>query len=478
MKLKLYLFAILFGATAQAQQNKFIGTWEGKIEAGVSLRIAFHFSYDSTGKFIATMDSPDQSAFGLPTDEAHTANDSVFTGIKKYQVSVRGKLTSDSTIDGIFKQTAGVPLHLKKVSKVTTAVRKQTPIPPFNYTVEDVSFPSANKSVQIGATLTAPKNDPNKRYIKAPVYPAILLVTGSGPQDRDETMMGHKPFAVIADYLTKKGFIVLRMDDRGIGKSTGNFTGATSADFADDLTGALDFVKKLKNADTTRIGILGHSEGGMIAPLVASRRKDIDFLILLAAPGVKIIDLMATQNTEVLLSSGIGKEAAGEYRSLYKTITMAIVNSTDSVAANVAATNALDQWMTGETPAVLAALGLDTEAHRKQYVHSLAYALSGPWFKYFLNFDPQPGLRKLQTKVLALNGDKDIQVVSTQNLAGIEAALKKSRSPKYDVMELPGLNHLFQHCIKCTTREYGALEETISPEVLDIIGNWLVKNVL
>lgn len=245
MKIKLCLLTIFFSTNLCAQQNKFIGIWEGKINVGVNLRIAFHFSQDSAGNFITTMDSPDQSAFGLPTDYTYISNDSVFTGIKKYQVSFTGKLTSDSTISGAFKQTASVPLQLKKVVKVNVATRPQTPVEPFPYNSEDVSY-NSGKSVQVAGTLTYPKIDPNINYIKAPVYPAVLLITGSGPQNRNEEIMGHKPFAVIADFLTKKGFIVLRVDDRGTGKSTGDYSKATSGDFADDVIAGVNFLKKEK----------------------------------------------------------------------------------------------------------------------------------------------------------------------------------------------------------------------------------------
>lgn len=476
MKIKLCIFALLFSTALCAQQNKFLGIWEGKINVGVSLRIGFHFSLDSTGKFITTMDSPDQGAFGLPTDYTYIGDDSVFTEIKKYQVSFSGVLTNDSTINGFFKQMASVPLQLKKVAKLNVAIRPQTPVEPFPYNSEDVSY-YAGKSVQIAGTLTYPKIDSNINYIKAPVYPAILLITGSGPQNRDEEIMGHNPFAVIADYLTKKGFIVLRVDDRGIGKSTGDFSKATSADFADDVIAGINFLKKRKDVDTARIGLLGHSEGGMIAPMVAAKRKDIDFLVLLAGPGIKPIDLMTEQNISVFNSMGISKKTQEAYGPLYKKIAMAVAKGKDSAASVKAASLVLNNWLKGKDTAILKELGLETPQQQKTYVINMTASLSGPWYKYFLSYDPAPVLKKVNTKVLVVNGDKDIQVLSRSNLAGMEAALKKTRSA-YEIHEIRGVNHLFQNCTTCTVNEYGELDETISPKVLELIGDWLLRKVL
>ena len=476
MKLKLLIPAILFSTILNAQQSRFIGIWEGKINVGINLRIAFHFR-DSSGTIITTMDSPDQSAYGMATDYTYVRNDSIFTGISKYKVSIAGLLTSDSTISASFKQGVAVPLELKKVLKVTVATRPQTPVAPFSYNSEDVSYSSIAKGITIAGTLTSPKTDPNIRYIKAPTYPAILLITGSGPQNRDEAIMGHKPFAVIADYLTKKGFIVLRVDDRGTGKSSGNFNKATSADFADDVTGGINYLKKRKDVDTTRIGLLGHSEGGMIAPMVAAKRRDIDFLVLLAGVGIKPIDLMTEQNLAIFNTAGISKKTQYAYGLLYEKIAMAIVNAKDSAAAVKAAAAVLDNWLKGKDKSILTELHLETKSQQNAYTLGMASSISGPWYKYFLTYDPAPVLKKVNAKVLAINGDKDIQVLSKSNLAGIEAGLKQTRSV-YEIHEIPGVNHLFQNCVKCTVNEYGELDETISPKVLELIGNWLTRTVL
>jgi len=476
MKIILLITAILLSSTLFSQDNKFSGIWEGKINVGVSLRIAFHFNEDSAGNIVTTMDSPDQSAFGMPTDYTTLSNDSIYTVIKQYNISFSGKLTSDTTISGAFKQVASVPLLLKKVLKVTTVIRPQTPAEPFPYNTEEVSYASV-KEVRVAGTLTSPKLDSNTRNNKATSYPAILLISGSGPQNRDEEVMGHKPFAVIADFLTKKGFIVLRVDDRGTGKTTGNFNESTTEDFADDVIAGIDFLKKRKDVDTLKIGLLGHSEGGMIAPMVAAKRKDIDFLVLLAGPGIKPIDLMTEQNLAIFNSMGMSNKTQQAYGVLYKKITMTIVNGKDSISKVNEATHVLNSWLKERDSSILNDLGLETPQKQKTYVNNMVTSLDRKWFKYFLNYDPAPILKKVNAKVLVLNGNKDIQVISKSNLAGMEAALKKTSSV-FEVHEIPGVNHLFQNCITCTVNEYGQLDETISPIVLEKIGEWLVKTVL
>jgi pimeloyl-ACP methyl ester carboxylesterase len=200
-----------------------------------------------------------------------------------------------------------MPLAMKKTSDVVTTKeikRPQTPKPPFPYKSEDVEYDNADRSIHFGATFTVPLPDPNVNYFRAPVYPTVLLITGSGKQDRDETIFDHKSFAVIADYLTRQGIAVLRVDDRDIGKTTGNFNTATSADFAKDVEAGLNYLKTRQDVDTGNIGLLGHSEGGMIAPMVASKRNDVKFIVLLAGPGVKISELMEQQSVDMAATSG------------------------------------------------------------------------------------------------------------------------------------------------------------------------------
>jgi len=323
MKKSNFLFILLFIAfysNAFSQTDLYTGTWEGKIKAGVELRIVFHIKDKGNGTIVSTLDSPDQGAFGITCDTTYTNETGIHIEIRKINGGYAGKLINDSSINGSFTQGMSIPLPLKKVDKPSERKRPQTPQPPFPYDSYDVEYDNGDRSVHFGATLTVPKPDPNIRYIKAPEWPVALLITGSGQEDRDETIMGHKPFAVIADYLSRNGYAVLRVDDRGVGKTTGDVANATSADFAKDVEAGIDFLKTRKDIDKNKIGLIGHSEGGMIAPMVASHRSDIAFIILLAGPGIKIRDLMAEQNAAILRSTNVSEKAVQSFIPVFKKV--------------------------------------------------------------------------------------------------------------------------------------------------------------
>lgn len=476
MKLKLLIIAISFFAinrlTAQAN---FSGMWSATLKVAGDIRLMLHVNLQPDGTYTATFDSPDQKAIGIKCDTVLITKDAsgnellTFT-ISKYKVSYTGKLLNDTTLSGTFTQVANVPLdfHRGVVPPPPVVLRPQTPKPPFPYRSEEVVY--TKNGLQYGGTITIPQNGRK--------FPAIVLITGSGQQDRDETIFSHKPFAVLADALTRDGFVVLRVDDRGIGNSTGNFAASTSADFAKDVNASLDYLRSRPEVNDKNIGLLGHSEGGMIAPMVASARKDVKFMILLAAPGVKIIDLMAEQNAAIMRSAGMNASVAESFRSLYKQLMPAIINAADTTAALNNALPILTSWQAKIDTADLRKLGFKTPGDNRQYIKEQIALASTPWFKYFIQFDPQPYLTKLKkVKVLALNGSKDIQVVASQNLPGIQSALLSGKTKKFQVKELPGLNHLFQTCKTCTVAEYGKLEETIAPMALQTITTWLNQNV-
>lgn len=473
LKISLILLLVVFSYILPAQEaNKLTGSWEGKLNVGIELRVVFHIKEDGKGGFITTADSPDQSAYGLKCDTTRVKENEVIIEMNAMNASFTGKLLNDSTIDGIFTQRAELPLLLKKTVTITennTNKRPQTPKPPFAYKSEDVLYYSPDKSLTYGATITIPQG-------KGP-FPSIVLITGSGQQDRDENILGHKIFAVIADHLTKAGYIVLRADDRGMGKSTGIFNEATSEDFAIDVSNTVDYLLTRPEADKNKIGLIGHSEGGMIAPMVATKRNDIHFIILLAAPGVRILELMAEQNAAIAKASGASKETTESIKPLFMRVATAIYNAPDSAQAFANAAMITENWVHTKSNDVLKELEFETAAKRNAYITEMVKEFRSPWFRYFLQFDPGPYLEQLKCKVLALNGEKDIQVISSQNLAGIERALKNSSSKKYDVKELPNMNHLFQTCKKCTLEEYGQLTETFSPIALEFISNWLLKNI-
>lgn len=455
-----------------AQQNKFAGIWEGDLDAGIQkLRLIFTITQDNAGKIKLTMQAPQQSPAHIPADTVFMEGDNTIAmEMKKFKISFKGTLVNDSTISGNFVQGVAMPLQLKKVVKASViekAKRPQTPKSPFPYKSIDVSFSNKDHSLTFGGTLTIPDT------LAGSKYPAVILISGSGAQDRDETIFGHKPFAVIADHLTKKGFAVLRVDDRGVKKSTGNHALATSADFANDTEAAIDYLKT--NRFISKIGLIGHSEGGMIAPLVASKRKDVSFIVLLAGPGIPCIDLLAEQNVAIFKSNGLNATAADAYEPLFKKLVEAIITSKDSAAAVANGIKVLEEWAAPDS--VKAIFKVATPEDAGIFSKGMVDQLYNPWFKYFLSYDPAPVIKKLSCAVLALNGSKDLQVLPTSNLAGIENALKKSKTKNYEIKEIPQLNHLFQTCNKCTLDEYATLEESFSPAVLDIVATWLLKQV-
>lgn len=466
------VFVFLFTALSLSAQTKNVtGIWEGKLNVGIELRIVFHFSKNDDGSLKGTMDSPDQNVKDIPCNKVTVSNDSVIAELKLINGAYRATLINDSTLSGLWIQGPGsFPLTVKRVEKATEIKPKpQTPKPPFNYNSEDVEYNNADSSIHFGATFTYPKT--------GGPFATAILITGSGQQDRDETILNHKPFAVIADYLTKNGYAVLRVDDRGMGKTSAvNIKNATSADFAKDVEASLAYINTRKEVDKNRIGLIGHSEGGLIADIIASRNKDIDFVIMLAGPGTKGDELLADQTGAILMSTGISKEATDAYKLAYKNIIQHAMQM-DTASAITASMNYFNEWKQKTDPKFLNELEVNDSTSAREMVRQMTAQFSTPWFKYFLQTDPADYIKQLKCKVLALNGSKDVQVLPKQNLAGIKAALQKSKSKKYEVQELPGLNHLFQHCNACTVAEYGQLEETFAPEALDIMVKWLNENV-
>ena len=452
-----------------AQSQSVAGNWEGTLNIqGTELPIVFHIKKDSSNNLTATFDSPKQNAYNLPCSDVFAKDDSLVLIMKMLNGKYEGMLSADKkTATGKwFQGTNSLPLDIKKTSDVVTAKefkRPQTPKPPFYYQTEDVIYFNADKSIQFGATFTYPSKTPGKKY------PTVILLTGSGQQDRDETIFEHKSFAVIADYLTRQGIAVLRVDDRGRGKTTGDYSKSTSADFALDAAAGINYLKSRRETDTLNLGIIGHSEGGMIAPMVAAQRKDIKFIVLLAGPAIPIINLMEQQSVDVAASTGVPANDLELYRPLYKNMVMAIIHKKDTAIAIKNATDVFNYWQNKTTPTVVKnTTGVTDEKSKAAFIAVFVKQLQQPWFNYFMQFNPKDYLSKVHCAVLAINGEKDIQVAAKANLAAIKKAI-----PTATIQSMPGLNHLFQHCVKCSVDEYAELEETFSPEVLEIMGDWI-----
>ncbi len=456
-------------------QDKRAGIWEGKLDVGVVLRIVFHIN-NADGEYTLLMDSPDQEAYGFKADSMIIQQDSLYVIFKKLRIRYSAVFKNDTTLEGNFVQGREIPLVMKKVKEVSKVSRPQTPVPPFPYEYEEIVFFNKDSSIQYGATITYPSIPPGMNYIKAPTYPVVVLISGSGAQNRDEEIMNHQPFAVIADALTKKGFLVIRTDDRGVGKSTGDFSKATSLDLSNDVMTVTDYIKKYVHADSFHIFLVGHSEGGMIAPMVANRRKDIYGIVSLAGISIPASEVMLGQNIAILKGTGVNDTVLHTYKKLYKKLLTSMRKTNDSIVAYVSGIKIVNKWKKDQPESILKGLDIYKEENQRVFVKTLANAFTQTWFHYFLNYDPRPEIKKLRNvHVLALNGDEDVQVLKRENLTSFEKYLKKSKVKSYTIRSYPHLNHLFQHCTTCNIGEYGTIEETFSPEVLQDITEWMRK---
>ena len=449
------------------------GIWEGKLDVnGIPLRLGFHFDKGKDDIYTGTMDSPDQGVKGIPCEQVILNGDSLSVQVKMV-IGLKGMLTTDTSISCNWNQGGKTfPITLIKVKELSkNPNRPQSPKPPYTYNSEDIEYDNADKSVHFGATFTYPKG-------RGP-FPTAILITGSGQQDRDETILAHKPFAVIADYLTKKGIAVLRVDDRGMGLSTGDVAHATSADFANDVEAGFAYLKNRKEVDQKKLGMIGHSEGGLIASIVAARNQDVDFVIMLAGPGVKGSDILLKQTEDIMISDSVPADAVKAYCVIFKQLLEDFTSDNDTSVIRKKVTSDFKSWKSAQSETALNALKISLDASGDaKLINLFMQDFSRPWTNYFIKSDPQPLIEKFTCKVLALDGSKDLQVNATMNLAAINKVLKKSKSSSYETKELPGLNHLFQQCKKCTIEEYGELEETISPIALDVMWKWLEKNGL
>ena len=446
---------------------KLEGVWLGTLKAGkAELRLGFQV-VSAESKWTATMDSIDQGAKGIVVKEVAFQDGNVRFDLPLIQAAFEGKMNKDgSEIVGEWKQgKTALPLTLTRVDNLPTAKRPQEPKRPFPYREEEITYENQKAKVKFAGTLTLPKADGR--------FPAVVMITGSGPQNRDEELLGHKPFLVIADYLTRRGIAVVRVDDRGVGGSTGDIDSSTTADFAEDALAGVEFLKHRKEIDPKRIGLIGHSEGGVIAPLAASQSRDVAFIVLLAGTGLPGDEILIEQNKLILKASGVSKE--GIARQLkYLSIALPIAKKqVDSKAAVKQIKEELTRW-------------IDTAPEsEKEDVEELVKGvekvgvdrLLTKWFRFFLNHDPRPALRQVQCPVLALNGEKDLQVPCKANLEEIAKALKDGGNKDFTTKEFPNLNHLFQTCTTGGVQEYAAIEETIAPVVLEAIADWITAHV-
>ena len=437
------------------------GTWMGglKIPTGEIL-IVFKITKDQNGSLTATMDSPDQGATNLPVSKVTFENNKLLLESKLIGGSFEGTLKADGSFDGLWKQSGlSLPLVLKKTEEAPKINRPQEPKKPYPYIEEEITCENSGAGVKLAGTLTIPRSDKP--------CSAVILISGSGAEDRDETIFGHKPFLILADYLTRKGIAVLRTDDRGVGGSTGDVMSSTSEDFAGDVIAQVNYLKTRKEIDWTKIGLIGHSEGGIITPIAAVKSPDVSFIVLMAGTGLTGEDIIYLQSDMILKKAGASEKIQNIQKETLKNIFNVIKNEKDASAIEAKAREILNN--------TLDKLDENEKAVLKATFDAQLKAITSQWFRYFVTYDPKPTLKKVRCAVLALNGSLDLQVASKENLAAIEGALKEGGNKNYTVKELPGLNHLFQKAKTGALTEYSMIEETISPDALEIISNWVLE---
>lgn len=442
--------------------------WSGELNTLIQkLKVRFRILNPGDADETVYFDSISQRAGGFRAKRT-IDGDNWSIGVEGAGGEFKGKISADGEeIRGTWKQgISSLELILKRDTEVLDAVvnyrRPQTPAPPFPYATEDVAFRNDVDNISLAGTLSIPSSD-------KPVAAAILI-SGSGPQDRDETLLGHKPFLVIADHLARNGVAVLRYDDRGTAKSKGDFDSATSVDFARDARAALEFLKKDSRIDAQRIGLIGHSEGGIVGPLVASEHSDVAFLVMLAGPGVSGRDILLSQGVKILQAEGLKDENLLQQQRTESQVLIDLVlaadesTSTDSIVDS-AVTKLIE---TAKSDRV------KTEEARPQ-LKAAVEKLRTPWFRFFLAHDPAPVLQKIGCPILVLNGELDTQVDPELNLPRIREVLETRSEGIYRIIEFPKLNHLFQSCSTGAVSEYETIEETISPVVLETITSWIHK---
>jgi len=453
------LIALLTSFPIAAQD--ITGQWNGVLKVqGMQLRVIFHVTETDDG-FSATMDSPDQGAKGIPVTHTTFENQIIKFEVSNAGIEYNGSL-NENEITGTFKQNGmEFPMNLSRnVLEKETTKKPQEPTTPYPYYSEEVSFENTGANISLSGTLTLPEKDGN--------FPVVILISGSGPQNRDEEILGHKPFLIISDYLTRNGIAVLRYDDRGVGQSEGDFNTATSADFATDVESAIAYLNTRKEINKKKIGLVGHSEGGLIAPMVASKSNDVSFIVLLAGPGIQGDKLLLLQQALIAKASGVAEADINIALETNAKLFELVINSTDDQKLKTDLTNLLNETLKNDSNFKIPG-GMTQDEFLSVHLNQILT----PWMQYFLKYNPAISLEKVKCPVLAVNGEKDLQVPPKENLTAIENTLKKGGNKSVTVIEFPNLNHLFQECEIGSPDEYATIEQTFSPKVLEEISRWI-----
>lgn len=454
----LYLLSLLivlslseaFGGERIYIENDIVGTWLGtmKINDKLELRFAYVIAEDDSGKLSATMNVIEQKAYDIPMDIVEFSKGNLKIEFTSAQISYTGAYDYEGKVFiGAYQQgEARFDLNLHKVDQLPKeVVRTQLPIRPFPYQEEEVAFDNKNAHVSLAGTLTLPaSNTP---------APAVILIHGSGHTDRDGTNMGH--FLLLADYLTRSGYVVLRYDKRGIGASNGNYDEAITEDFAQDAIAGIEYLKTRDDVDGQKIGLIGHSEGTVIASMVAAQLDDLAFIILMGGVGITGEELRMLQIEKIAAVNGVSDSLISVELKMNKKYHDLIKSNSD-----------------------LQSKKLKFKEINPDVSEGLMGYLLMPWYNNFIQLDSKVYLEKVTCPVLAISGENDLQCPPVENFEGIEMALKKGGNSDYTIKTLPALNHLFQTCKSGSPMEYDQLEEIIAPSALELIHNWIGQKVL
>jgi alpha-beta hydrolase superfamily lysophospholipase len=427
------------------------GTWLGTLNvSGSTLRLVFNLTHATNGSYAGTADSPDQGSIGVPLSAVDVDDGHVVLTIAGIGATFTGDVANDgASIDGRFSQgTFASALRLERQPGPLDYRRPQDPLAPYPYQTRDVSFAGAAAGVTLAGTLTWPQG--------SGPFKAAVLIAGSGENDRNEELLNHRPFLVLSDALTRAGIATLRYDKRGVAQSTGDYDAATTADFAADARAAVTFLRGQSDFQVSGVGLVGHSEGGLIAPMVADGNADVGFIVLLAGPGVSGDEVLVSQDRAIAAAAGVPASQLDAAEAIERRLFACFRETSDATE--------LDRKLR----AVLTAEGV-TGADQDDVVATL----NTPWMRYFVTADPIPALVRTTIPVLALTGSLDLQVLADLNLPPMQSALQTAGNTRATVRKLAGLNHLFQHAGTGSPAEYGAIAETMAPDVLAEISSWI-----
>lgn len=460
-----FLYLLVCGWTFQQPTELF---WEGFIlvESPLKQKLKIQLSVDEANKR-ASINVPEQALNELRVKMITYSKDSVVFSSPYLKAVYSGRQQGDSII-GHWKQLGNsYPLNFYRSSKPVRQ-RPQNPTKPYPYQEKQVIYYNKDISIRFGGTLTYPQ--------KGFQCPAVILISGSGQQDRDETLFHHKPFWIIADYLTRKGIVVLRIDDRGVGQTTGDAAKATSEDFSKDVLEGVSYLKQCPEVNPKRIGLIGHSEGGMIAPLAARNNPDIAFIISLAGVGVTGEELAMSQweyEMKKALNDSIS-HSFNQLKELWHSIYKIAAEPIEENVAKEKMFSRMQEWRANQDSLTSVTAGFEyTKDCRWEQNTKFEKRLLLPWMRYMLAYNPETVLKDVHCPMLILNGEKDRQVFCDLNINGFKAIAKKLQKKNMEFIQYPSLNHLFQHCQTGDVNEYIEIEETFAPEVLKYISLWI-----